>query len=101
MCSSDLAKEIEAIDSAYRSSLSVQSSLVMQPIFDFGNENQKQRWLPELSKGNIIGCFGLTEPDAGSDPGSMKTIAKKVDGKHSLEIKTLSSFLRPTAFIAV
>ena len=75
-----IAKEIEAIDSAYRSSLSVQSSLVMQPIFDFGNENQKQRWLPELSKGNIIGCFGLTEPDHGSDPSSMQTNAKKVKG---------------------
>ena len=72
-----IAKEIEAIDSAYRSSLSVQSSLVMQPIFDFGNESQKQRWLPELSKGNIIGCFGLTEPDHGSDPSSMQTNAKK------------------------
>jgi len=75
-----IAKEIEAIDSAYRSSLSVQSSLVMQPIFDFGNENQKQRWLPDLSKGNIIGCFGLTEPDHGSDPSSMQTNAKKVKG---------------------
>ncbi len=75
-----IAKEIEAIDSSYRSSLSVQSSLVMQPIFDFGNENQKQKWLPELSKGNIIGCFGLTEPDHGSDPSSMQTKAKKVKG---------------------
>ncbi len=79
-----IAKEIEAIDSSYRSSLSVQSSLVMQPIFDFGNENQKQKWLPELSKGNIIGCFGLTEPDHGSDPSSMQTKAKKVKGGYLL-----------------
>ena len=75
-----IAKEIEAIDSSYRSSLSVQSSLVMQPIFDYGNENQKQKWLPQLAKGNIIGCFGLTEPDHGSDPASMQTNAKKVKG---------------------
>ena len=75
-----IAKEIEAIDSAYRSSLSVQSSLVMQPIFDYGNENQKQKWLPELARGDIIGCFGLTEPDHGSDPSSMQTKAKKVKG---------------------
>ncbi len=75
-----IAKEIEAIDSSYRSSLSVQSSLVMQPIFDYGNENQKQKWLPQLAKGNIIGCFGLTEPDHGSDPSSMQTNAKKVKG---------------------
>ena len=75
-----IAREIEAIDSSYRSSLSVQSSLVMQPIFDYGNENQKQKWLPELAKGNIIGCFGLTESDHGSDPSSMVTKAKKVAG---------------------
>ena len=75
-----IAKEIEAIDSSYRSSLSVQSSLVMQPIFDYGNQNQKQKWLPQLAKGNIIGCFGLTEPDHGSDPASMQTNAKKVKG---------------------
>ena len=75
-----IAREIEAIDSSYRSSFSVQSSLVMQPIFDYGNENQKQKWLPELAKGNLIGCFGLTEPDHGSDPSSMQTKAKKVNG---------------------
>jgi glutaryl-CoA dehydrogenase len=72
-----IAKEIERVDSAYRSCLSVQSSLVMQPIFDYGNEYQKNKWLPELAKGNLIGCFGLTEPDHGSDPSSMLTRAKK------------------------
>ena len=79
-----IAKEIERVDSAYRSSLSVQSSLVMQPIYDYGNENQKNKWLPELAKGNLIGCFGLTEPDHGSDPSSMLTSAKKVKGGYLL-----------------
>ena len=75
-----IAKEIERVDSSYRSSLSVQSSLVMQPIFDYGSKNQKEKWLPELAKGNIIGSFGLTEPDHGSDPASMNTIARKTKG---------------------
>ncbi len=75
-----IAKEIEAIDSSYRSSVSVQSSLVMQPIFDYGNENQKLKWLPKLASGELIGCFGLTEADHGSDPSSMQTRAKKVRG---------------------
>ena len=75
-----ISKEIEAVDSSYRSSISVQSSLVMQPIYDFGNENQKKRWLPRLAKGELIGCFGLTEPDHGSDPSSMKTKVKKTKG---------------------
>ena len=79
-----IAKEIERVDSAYRSCLSVQSSIVMQPIFDYGNENQKNKWLPDLAKGNLIGCFGLTEPDHGSDPSSMLTRAKKVKGGYSL-----------------
>ena len=79
-----IAKEIERVDSAYRSCFSVQSSLVMQPIFDYGSEEQKKRWLPELAKGNLIGCFGLTEPDHGSDPYSMITKAKKVDGGYKL-----------------
>ena len=73
-----IAKEIERVDSAYRSCFSVQSSLVMQPIYDYGNNNQKERWLPKLAKGSLIGCFGLTEPDHGSDPSSMSTKAKKV-----------------------
>ena len=79
-----IAKEIERVDSAYRSCLSVQSSLVMQPIYDYGDEEQRNKWLPELAKGNLIGCFGLTEPDHGSDPSSMTTKAKKVNGGYKL-----------------
>ena len=75
-----IAKEVEAVDSSYRSSISVQSSLVMQPIYDYGNEEQKSKWLPKLAKGELIGCFGLTEPDHGSDPSSMLTKAKKTKG---------------------
>ena len=75
-----ITREIEKIDSSYRSAFSVQSSLVMWPISSYGTEEQKNRFLPGLAKGEIIGCFGLTEPDHGSDPGSMKTIAKKADG---------------------
>ena len=75
-----VAREIEAVDSGYRSAMSVQSSLVMYPIFAFGSEAQKRRWLPPMARGEIIGCFGLTESDGGSDPGSMKTRAERVDG---------------------
>ncbi len=75
-----VAREIERVDSGYRSMMSVQSSLVMYPIYAFGSEEQKRRYLPRLASGEAIGCFGLTEPDAGSDPGSMTTRAKKVDG---------------------
>ncbi len=73
-----IAREIERVDSGYRSMLSVQSSLVMHPIETFGSEEQKQKYLPNLSNGKFVGCFGLTEADAGSDPSSMKTTAKKV-----------------------
>ena len=79
-----VAREVERIDSGYRSMMSVQSSLVMHPINAFGSEEQKQKFLPKLASGDIIGCFGLTEPDAGSDPGGMKTTAKKVDGGYEL-----------------
>ena len=79
-----VAREIERIDSGYRSMMSVQSSLVMHPINAFGSEEQKQKFLPKLASGEFIGCFGLTEPDAGSDPGGMKTTAKKVDGGYEL-----------------
>ena len=72
-----VAREIERVDSGYRSMASVQSSLVMHPINQFGSEEQKQKYLPELASGAMIGCFGLTEPEAGSDPGSMKTRAEK------------------------
>ena len=75
-----IAREIEAIDSGYRSAMSVQSSLVMYPIFAFGSEEQKRKYLPGMAAGRIIGCFGLTEPDGGSDPASMRTMAKKVPG---------------------
>ena len=79
-----IAREIERVDSSYRSAFSVQSSLAMYAIYKFGSEEQKEHYLPEMAKGNIIGCFGLTEPDAGSDPSSMKSVAKKVDGGYEL-----------------
>ena len=79
-----VAREVERIDSGYRSMMSVQSSLVMHPINAFGSEEQKQKFLPKLASGDFIGCFGLTEPDAGSDPGGMKTTARKVDGGYEL-----------------
>jgi glutaryl-CoA dehydrogenase len=79
-----VAREVERIDSGYRSMMSVQSSLVMYPILAYGSEEQKQKYLPKLATGEWIGCFGLTEPDAGSDPGGMTTRAKKVDGGYLL-----------------
>jgi glutaryl-CoA dehydrogenase len=79
-----IAREVERVDSGYRSAMSVQSSLVMYPIDAFGSEAQKQRWLPVLASGEAVGCFGLTEPDAGSDPGAMTTRARKVDGGYRL-----------------
>jgi glutaryl-CoA dehydrogenase len=75
-----MAREVERVDSGYRSAFSVQSSLVMYPIYAFGSEAQKEKFLPKLRTGEWVGCFGLTEPDAGSDPNSMRTRAKKVDG---------------------
>jgi len=79
-----IAREVERIDSGYRSMMSVQSSLVMLPIYEFANEATRQKYLPKLASGEWIGCFGLTEPNHGSDPGSMVTRAKKVDGGYSL-----------------
>ncbi|MBL8771632.1 MAG: acyl-CoA dehydrogenase [Phenylobacterium sp.] len=79
-----IAREIEAIDSGYRSAMSVQSSLVMYPIYAFGSEEQRRKFLPGMAAGKIVGCFGLTEPDGGSDPASMRTNAKKVDGGYVL-----------------
>ena len=84
VCYGLIAKEIEAVDSGYRSMMSVQSSLVMHPINTFGSEEQKSRYLPKLASGEFIGCFGLTEPDHGSDPSSMNTRAKSVAGGYSL-----------------
>ena len=75
-----IAREIEAVDSGYRSAMSVQSSLVMYPVHAFGSEAQRRRWLPAMATGEAIGCFGLTEADGGSDPASMRTTAKAVDG---------------------
>ena len=75
-----IAREVERVDSGYRSMMSVQSSLVMVPILEFGNEATRQKYLPKLARGEWIGCFGLTEPDHGSDPGGMATRARKVDG---------------------
>jgi glutaryl-CoA dehydrogenase len=79
-----VAREVERVDSGYRSAMSVQSSLVMHPIFAYGDEEQKKKWLPRLATGELVGCFGLTEPDHGSDPGGMKTRATKVDGGYLL-----------------
>ena len=79
-----ITREIERVDSSYRSALSVQSSLSMYAIYRFGSEEQKNKYLPEMAKGNLVGCFGLTEPDAGSDPGSMLGNAKKTDGGYFL-----------------
>ncbi|MDA8861508.1 acyl-CoA dehydrogenase [Gammaproteobacteria bacterium] len=79
-----IAREIERVDSSYRSAFSVQTSLAMHAIHKFGSEEQKEFYLPQMANGDLIGCFGLTEPDAGSDPGSMKTNAKKVDGGYNL-----------------
>ncbi|MDC1087468.1 acyl-CoA dehydrogenase [Alphaproteobacteria bacterium] len=79
-----VAREVERVDSGYRSMMSVQSSLVMHPIYAYGSEEQRLKYLPGLASGELIGCFGLTEPDAGSDPGSMKTTATKVEGGYLL-----------------
>ena len=79
-----VAREVERVDSGYRSAMSVQSSLVMYPISAYGSEAQKEKYLPKLATGEWVGCFGLTEPDAGSDPGGMKTRAKKVDGGYRI-----------------
>ena len=79
-----IAREIEAVDSGYRSAMSVQSSLAMYPIYAFGSEEQKMRFLPKMAAGELIGCFGLTEADGGSDPASMKTKAVAVEGGYRL-----------------
>ncbi len=80
-----VAREVERVDSGYRSAMSVQSSLVMHPIHAYGSEMQRRKYLPRLATGELVGCFGLTEPDHGSDPGGMKTRARKVDGGYLLK----------------
>ena len=79
-----VARAVERVDSGYRSAMSVQSSLVMHPIHAYGTEEQRRKYLPGLARGELIGCFGLTEPDAGSDPGSMRSRAEKIDGGYRL-----------------
>src|SRR4028118_673889 len=79
-----VARAVERVDSGYRSMMSVQSSLVMHPIFAYGDENQRKKYLPKLASGEFVGCFGLTEPDAGSDPAGMKPRAEKIDGGYRL-----------------
>src|SRR5882724_10778075 len=96
-----IAREIERVDSGYRSTLSVQSSLVMHPIFAYGSEAQRRKWLPKLASGEIVGCFGLTEPDHGSDPGSMITRAEKVAGGYKLNGAKMWITNAPIADIAV
>ena len=96
-----IARELERVDSGYRSSMSVQSSLVMYPIYAYGTEAQRQKYLPKLASGEIIGCFGLTEPDHGSDPGSMVTRAEKVAGGYKLNGAKTWISNAPVAHVAV
>ena len=96
-----VAREVERVDSGYRSAMSVQNSLVMHPIEEFGSEEQKQKYLPKLATGEMIGCFGLTEPDAGSDPGGMKTRAVKSAGGYVLNGSKTWISNSPIADIAI
>ena len=96
-----VAREVERVDSGYRSAMSVQSSLVMHPIYAYGSEAQREKYLPRLASGELIGCFGLTEPDAGSDPASMKTTATAVDGGYRLKGAKMWITNSPIADIAV
>lgn len=96
-----VAREVERVDSGYRSAMSVQSSLVMHPIYAYGSEEQKKKWLPRLATGELVGCFGLTEPDHGSDPGGMKTRATKVDGGYLLSGAKMWITNSPIADLAV
>ncbi|MEZ5833680.1 MAG: acyl-CoA dehydrogenase [Dongiaceae bacterium] len=96
-----IAREVERVDSGYRSAMSVQSSLVMHPIHAYGTEEQRQKYLPRLATGEIVGCFGLTEPDHGSDPGGMKTRAKKASGGYVLKGAKMWITNSPIADIAV
>ena len=101
VCYGLIAREVERVDSGYRSAMSVQSSLVMHPIYSHGSETQRLKFLPRLARGELIGCFGLTEPDHGSDPGSMKTRATAVDGGYQLNGGKMWISNAPIADIAV
>ena len=96
-----IAKEVEAVDSGYRSAMSVQSSLVMHPIWAYGTEEQREKYLPKLATGEYVGCFGLTEPDSGSDPASMSTRARAVDGGYELTGKKMWITNSPIADVFV
>jgi glutaryl-CoA dehydrogenase len=96
-----VAREVERVDSGYRSAMSVQSSLVMHPIYAYGSEAQREKYLPRLASGELIGCFGLTEPDAGSDPASMKTTATIVDGGFRLKGAKMWITNSPIADLAI
>ena len=101
VCYGLIAREVENVDSGYRSAMSVQSSLVMHPIYSYGSEAQRRRYLPKLASGEMVGCFGLTEPDYGSDPGSMVTRAEKVAGGYALNGAKMWITNSPIADIAV
>jgi glutaryl-CoA dehydrogenase len=96
-----IAREVERVDSGYRSAMSVQSSLVMHPIFAYGSEEQRKKYLPKLATGEWVGCFGLTEPDAGSDPAGMRTRATKIDGGYRLDGSKMWITNSPIADLAV
>lgn len=96
-----IMREVEYVDSGLRSFVSVQGALCMYPIYAFGSEAQKQKYLPKMATGELIGCFGLTEPDSGSDPGSMRTVAKKVDGGYLLNGAKMWITNAPIAGLAV
>jgi glutaryl-CoA dehydrogenase len=96
-----VAREVERVDSGYRSAMSVQNSLVMHPIEEFGSEEQKKKYLPKLATAELIGCFGLTEPDAGSDPGAMTTRAKKISGGYVLNGAKMWITNSPIAHLAI
>jgi glutaryl-CoA dehydrogenase len=95
------AREVERVDSGYRSAMSVQSSLVMYPIYAYGDESQRKKYLPKLATGEWVGCFGLTEPDAGSDPGSMRARAERISGGYRLIGSKMWITNSPVADIAV
>ncbi len=101
VCYGLVAREVERVDSGYRSAMSVQSSLVMYPIYAYGSEQQRRKYLPKLATGELIGCFGLTEPDHGSDPAGMTTHARKVEGGYQLKGSKMWISNAPIADVAI